>query len=62
MLKEQTTQSNEIHETVKAILAQTKMTNGRVSKLEVWRGYVTGGLSILALLVAPVLIYIVTHW
>lgn len=30
-------------------------TNGRVRKLEVWRGYITGGVSILSLLVLPLI-------
>lgn len=43
----------EIREDVKEIKVQTRLTNGRVSKLEVWRGVITGGLIVLATLVVP---------
>jgi hypothetical protein len=41
----------EIHNDVKSILEQTKKTNGRVSALEVWRGYITGGIAVLGVVV-----------
>lgn len=31
---------------------QTKLTNGRVSKLEQWRTYITGAMAVLLLLIA----------
>ncbi len=43
------------------ILAQTKTTNGRVNKLENWQNFIMGGLAVLAILVVPVLLYILTH-
>jgi len=38
------------------ILEQTKKTNGRVSKLEVWRGFITGGMAIISILILPILL------
>jgi hypothetical protein len=48
----------EIHEDVKAILEQTKKTNGRVNSLEIWRGYITGGLAILGVMVGYIIKFI----
>ena len=42
---------NEIHRDVKEIRVQTTMTNGRVRALEVWKGFITGGLVVLGVLV-----------
>jgi hypothetical protein len=38
------------------ILAQTKTTNGRVNALENWKWFITGGLTILSVLVIPMLL------
>lgn len=32
-------------------LDQTKLTNGRVRKLEVWKGFITGGITLLSIIV-----------
>jgi hypothetical protein len=40
-----------------AILEQAKKTNGRVSKLESWRAYLTGGLAVLSLIVTILLAF-----
>lgn len=37
----------------------TEDTNGRLKKLEGWRMYITGGLSVLCILVVPMLLYVV---
>lgn len=54
-------------ETLGEIKEQTKKTNGHVAEaqrdvasLKQWRAFITGGLSILSLLVVPILLYIVT--
>lgn len=49
-----------LHNDVKAILTQTKITNGRVGKLENWRSWMTGGMTILSILVIPIILYIIT--
>lgn len=49
----------EIHSTVKRIEEQTTKTNGRVSKLETWRGFITGGLAVVAVLLVPILFMLI---
>jgi uncharacterized membrane protein YhaH (DUF805 family) len=44
----------EIREDVKEIKEQTKRTNGRVSRLEVWRGVLTGAILVIAAVVLPI--------
>jgi hypothetical protein len=48
--------------TLTEIHDQVKLTNGRVQKLEQWRMFITGGLTILGLLFVPVLITLVNNW
>ena len=49
----------DIRETLAEILAQTKKTNGRVSSLEVWRGFMTGGLAIITIVILPVIFILI---
>lgn len=52
-------EKHEAQEKVQAeILAQTKKTNGRVGNLEVWRGFITGGLAIIGVLLIPLFLRI----
>jgi hypothetical protein len=43
-----------------AIHEQAVITNRRVSKLEKWQSFIEGGLAVLAILVVPLLIYVLT--
>lgn len=45
---------------VNFIKTQVTATNGRVKKLELWRSFISGGLAIFALMMAPVIIKIMT--
>jgi len=40
------------------IKAQVTKTNGSVSNLKIWRGYITGGLAILTIIVLPIMAYL----
>ena len=37
------------------IKVQTTKTNGKVRSLEIWRGYITGGIAILGAILIPIL-------
>jgi hypothetical protein len=43
-----------------AIHEQAVITNRRVAKLEKWQAFIEGGLAVLAVLVIPLLIYVLT--
>lgn len=49
----------EVHEDVKAILTQTKLTNGRVNKLENWQSFIKGSIAILTVLVLPTIFFVI---
>lgn len=44
---------------LEAILIQTQKTNGRVSNLENWRGFITGALAVLTTLILPIVFIII---
>lgn len=54
--------TREIKDTVSRIEMQTIRTNGRVSSLEVWKGFITGGLAVIVLLLLPILFIMVTNY
>ncbi len=61
-LKEQNRVLDEIKLDGKETKKQAQTTNGRVGKLENWRSFITGGLTILTLMVVPIVIYILIHF
>lgn len=50
----------DVKESLTRIEQQVIKTNGRVSSLENWRWFVTGGLAVISILVIPMVIYIFT--
>lgn len=46
---------HDIANSLSAILVQTTQTNGRVSKLENWKYFISGGMSMIVLIVVPIL-------
>ncbi len=44
------------------ILKQTKITNGRVSKLERWQSYVLGGCAVAVIVMLPLIYLLVQFW
>jgi len=50
-----------INENLKEIKLQVTVTNGRLKKLENWRSFVVGGLSVITLLIVPIILYLVTQ-
>lgn len=50
---------DEITATLGRIETQTTKTNGSVRSLQVWRGFITGGLAILAIIVIPLLFMLI---
>lgn len=48
-----------IDEKLDKIIEQTTKTNGRVTVLESWRGVITGGLTVITVVVIPVVFKVV---
>jgi len=48
----------EIQDTLQRIETQTSRTNGRVTRLEMWRQYILGALAIISMVVIPIVLYL----
>ena len=48
----------DIKETLERIEAQTMKTNGRVSALEIWQGFMKGGLAIIMVFILPIIFFL----
>ena len=48
--------SETIARDVAEIKAQCKLTNGRVGRLEIWRGFITGGIAVIGALLIPLIL------
>jgi hypothetical protein len=53
---------NEIRKDVKEIVIQTQRTNGRVNSLEIWRGFVTGGMAVIVFVLGYLTYFIEKHF
>jgi hypothetical protein len=54
----QTTLDEDLRQTNK-VLDHVEKTNGRISKLELWRMYIMGGMSVIILMIVPILLFMV---
>ena len=45
----------DMEESLNKILFQTTTTNGRVSRLENWRAFITGGMAVITVILIPIL-------
>lgn len=49
---------NDLKSEASEIKTQTLKTNGRVSRLEIWRGVTVGGIAVMVAIVLPILGYL----
>ncbi len=60
--RELNTHFDEIKSSLDRIEEQTKKTNGRVSRLEGWKMYISGALAIITILIIPVVLFMVIQF
>ncbi len=58
---EETTYRLSINDKLDMILKEVRHTNGRVRSLEVWRGFILGGLTIMSLVIIPIGYLLINH-
>jgi hypothetical protein len=61
MPTEELTYRKNVENKLDEILHQVRATNGRVSKLENWRWFISGGITILTALVLPILLGLISR-
>ena len=54
------TMFGELQSDVKEILAQVRRTNGRVSSLENWRWFITGGVAVISIIIVPIIVKLIS--
>lgn len=59
--RELDTHFEEVKDHLREIKIQVMKTNGRVSKLEIWRAILIGGGSVIIMTVIPLIVYIWAH-
>lgn len=53
---------SDIHKDVKSLTEIATKTNGRLTKLELWKSYMQGGLAVIILLLIPIVLKFATEW
>lgn len=52
----------EIKDSIQELTVEVRKTNGSVRKLQLWRSYLMGGMTIISAMVLPLLLFIVSQY